>query len=213
MENKDSRVIKGLKKRYWDLQTKIYDHVIYPLVGSRNSPHYDALGVSFGLMVGLGAPLGSHMIVLGALRLLFKFNVIVAFGFTFVVNPLNAVPLYYGYYLLGSFLMGESASLSLENFRSAMNPVLESDHIWESMSAFFHLGETIVRRWLVAALTVGILSGVLGYATTYLIQRKRLHKSLVKLSLEYKKLATKSVSCNSHDDGSTLISESKPEKN
>jgi uncharacterized protein (DUF2062 family) len=149
------------------------------------------------------------MLFLGALRLLFKFNVMVAFGFTFVVNPLNAIPVYYGYYVLGSLLIGDSASLSFENFRSAMNPVIESNHFWEEMLAFFMLGERIVRRWLVAALLLGIFFGVLGYVTTYLIQRKRLQKSLIRLSQEYKKLTTRSVSSNSQNDTSIHVSESK----
>ncbi len=209
MDSKNSNIIVRLKKRYWIFQKRIYDYVIHPLVGSRNSPHYDALGVSLGLIVGFSAPLGSHMLFLGALRLLFKFNVMVAFGFTFVVNPLNAIPVYYGYYVLGSLLIGDSASLSFENFRSAMNPVIESNHFWEEMLAFFMLGERIVRRWLVAALLLGIFFGVLGYVTTYLIQRKRLQKSLIRLSQEYKKLTTRSVSSNSQNDTSIHVSESK----
>ncbi len=209
MDNKDSNISTRLNKIYWDLRNKIYDYVIHPLVGSINSPHYDALGVSLGLIVGFSAPLGSHMLFLGVLRLLFKFNIIVAFGFTFVVNPFNAIPLYYGYYVLGSFLIGDSASLSFENFRSAMNPVIESNHFWEEMLTFFLLGERIVSRWLAAALLLGVFSGVLGYVTTYLIQRKRLHKSLIKLSLEYKKLTTKSACSNSQNDMSINVSESK----
>ena len=209
MDKKNSNIIVRLKKRYWIFRKRIYDYVIHPLVGSRNSPHYDALGVSLGLIIGFSAPLGSHMLFLGALRLLFKFNVMVAFGFTFVVNPLNAIPMYYGYYVLGSFFIGDSASMSFENFRSAMSPVIESNHFWEEMLTFFLLGERIVRRWLVAALLLGIFFGVLGYVTTYLIQRKRLHKSLIKLSQEYKKLTTKSACPNSQNDTSIHVSESK----
>jgi uncharacterized protein len=209
MDKKDSHIVAGIKRGYRNLRKNIYNYVIHPLVGSINSPHYDALGVSLGLIVGLGAPLGSHMLLLGALRLLFKFNVMVAFGFTFVVNPLNAIPLYYGYYMLGSFLTGESASLSFENFTSAMSPVMESAYFWETMLTFFHLGEMIVRRWIVAAIFLGVLFGVSGYVATYLIQRNRLRKSLMKLSLEYRKLATKSGHSNLSNDTSPDTSESK----
>ena len=196
----DSDSSKIPPKLFRDIRGKVYDYVIKPLAGSRNSPHHDALGVSLGLIVGFGAPLGSHMLILGIARLIFKFNFMVAFGFTFVVNPFTVIPLYYGYYLLGSFLLGESPSLSFENFKSAMGPVMETDHFWETVLAFFHLGEMIVRRWLVAAAFVGVLTGGLGYVATYIVQKRRCFKSVVKLSEEYKKLASKSSVSNSQDD-------------
>lgn len=181
----------SLLERYRTLTKKIYDYVIQPLVTSCNTPHYDALGVSLGLIIGLGTPLGSHMLVLGLLRLVLKFNFIVAFGFTFVGNPLNVIPMYYGYYLLGSFVLGESASLSFENFQTTMNPVVESSHFWESILIFFRVGRTILIRWITAAVLLATVFGILGYVVTYAIQRKRLLRSALNLDIEYQDLVTK----------------------
>ncbi|MFA6220909.1 MAG: DUF2062 domain-containing protein [Desulfomonilaceae bacterium] len=178
----------GSRLSYKTLKIKIYEGVIQPLVYSRNTPHYDAFGVAVGLVVGLGAPLGSHMLFLGLMRLVQRFNVVVAFGFTFVVNPLNAIPMYYGYYLLGSFVMGKPAVLSFENFRMTMDPVMESEYFWGSIVTFFQLSASILARWLTSAILLAVLFGVLGYAITYLIQRKRLIKKAVKMGLEYKSL-------------------------
>ena len=186
----DPQSVRKVESRlsYKTLKIKIYEGVIQPLVHSRNTPHYDAFGVAVGLVVGLGAPLGSHMLFLGLMRLVQRFNVVVAFGFTFVVNPLNAIPMYYGYYLLGSFVMGKPAVLSFENFRMTMDPIMESEYFWESIVTFFQLSASILARWLTSAILLAVLFGVLGYAITYLIQRKRLIKRAVKMGLEYKSL-------------------------
>ena len=178
----------GSRLSYKTLKIKIYEGVIQPLVYLRNTPHYDAFGVAVGLVVGLGAPLGSHMLFLGLMRLVQRFNVVVAFGFTFVVNPLNAIPMYYGYYLLGSFVMGKPAVLSFENFRMTMDPIMKSEYFWESIVTFFQLSASILARWLTSAILLAVLFGVLGYAITYLIQRKRLIKKALKMGLEYKSL-------------------------
>ncbi|MCX5872141.1 MAG: DUF2062 domain-containing protein [Deltaproteobacteria bacterium] len=190
----------GILERYRTLTNKIYNNVIQPLVTSRNAPHYDALGVSLGLIIGFGAPLGSHMLVLGLLRLVLKFNFIVAFGFTFVGNPLNVIPMYYGYYLLGSFVLGESASLSFENFQTAINPVVESNYFWESMLTFFKVGRTTLIRWITAAVLLATVFGILGYVVTYAIQRKRLLRSALNLDVEYRDLITKLRSKDSKSD-------------
>lgn len=181
----------GSRLGYKTLKRKISEGVIEPLVYSRNTPHYDAFGVAAGLVVGFGTPLGSHMLFLGLMRLVQRFNVVVAFGFTFVVNPLNAIPVYYGYYLLGSFVMGKPAVLSFENFRMTMDPVMESEYFWESIVTFFQLSASILARWLTSAILLGVLFGVLGYAITYVLQRKRLMKRAVKMGLEYKSLVEK----------------------
>ena len=189
-----------IKSSYKALRDKIYFNIAQPLIASRNTPHYDALGVSVGLFVGLGAPLGSHMLILGLLRLVFKFNVIVAFGFTFVINPLDAIPMYYGYYLLGSLALGERVSLSFETFRKTMTPVLESQYFWESILTFFRLGEAIFLRWLTAAICLSVTFGILAYALTYFIQRKRLCRVAKNLSQEYQHLVMKLHSSDCHTD-------------
>ncbi|MGC8603172.1 MAG: DUF2062 domain-containing protein [Desulfomonilaceae bacterium] len=180
-----------IQSAYKAIKDRIYCSVIRPLVVSHNTPDYDALGVALGLGVGLGAPLGSHMLFLGLLRLIFKFNVVVAFGFTFVVNPINAVPLYYGYYLLGSYALGEPASLSFDNFRKTVAPVMNSEYFWESMSTFFRLSGAVLLRWLTAGISLAVVIGALGYTVTYSIQKKRLHRTAARLGLEYRNLVAK----------------------
>ena len=69
-----------LRKRFLD-----------PLIASANPPWFDSRGIAVGLFVGMGVPIGLHMLTLGLLRLIMRYNVVVAFAFTFVNNPITII--------------------------------------------------------------------------------------------------------------------------
>ncbi len=164
----------------------IYSNCIKPLLSSHHSPSYDATSVSIGLVVGFIIPVGGQLLFLGLLRLLFPFNYIVAAGFTFVSNPLNMIPLYYGYYRLGSFVLGRPASLNFHCFERLMHPILDKSYFWDALNAFAELGSELLIPWAVAAVILATIFGVTGYALTYTIQKKRCINAAQKLGLEYK---------------------------
>ncbi|MGC8658633.1 MAG: hypothetical protein ACP5U1_06120, partial [Desulfomonilaceae bacterium] len=83
----------------------------------------------------------------------------------------------------------EKVSLSFENFRKIMTPVMESEYFWQSLMTFFRLGEAIFLRWLTAAIFLSISLGIVAYLVTYLIQKKRLYRVARNLSDEYQNLA------------------------
>jgi len=140
---------------------------------STNPPWFDARGVAIGLAVGFGLPLGSQMLCLGLLRLAFRFNSLVAFACTWVNNPVTLLPMYYGYYCLGSFLLGKPPVMNVEAFRELMRPIMDAGHFWDSMAAFADLSLDFIARWAISAALVGIASGVIGYVLAYYVQRRR----------------------------------------
>jgi uncharacterized protein len=93
---------------------------------SSNPPWFDARGIAVGLAVGFGLPIGTQMVCLGALRLIFRFNSLLAFAFTWVNNPITLIPMYYGYYCLGSMMLGKPVIINLHAFREAMKPIVEA---------------------------------------------------------------------------------------
>jgi uncharacterized protein len=165
----------------------LYNSFIAPLVASRNPPWFDARGVAIGLVVGFLVPVGAHILSLTCLRMAVRFNFIVAIAFTWVCDPFNMVFMYYGYYCLGSFLLGLPVTLDFEAFRRAMNPVAEQTYFWEVFSAFVQLGREILLRWIIAAVTLSFISGPLGYLITYWIQTKRCAKKARAMGLQYEK--------------------------
>jgi uncharacterized protein len=170
-------------------RTKIYGHLIEPLVGSRNPPWYDARGVAIGVIVGFGTPVGAHTAAVCLLRFAFRFNFVAALAFTWVCNPFNVIFLYYGYYYVGSFLLGRSPNMNFHMFENLILPIAEKGHFWEAFSAFMQLGEDLLARWFAAAALLAVISGVIAYVITRHFQTQRCKRTAEKMGIEYAKLA------------------------
>jgi uncharacterized protein len=148
-------------------------YFIEPFRASEHPPWFDARGVAMGLLIGFGVPLGAQMVLMGLLRLAFRFNTALAFAFTWVNNPFTVVPMYYGYYCLGSRVLGKPATLDAAAFRNLLNPVLQADYFWGSVHSFLYLGRDIVVRWSLGAVLVATVCAVAGYAVSYQVQKLR----------------------------------------
>ncbi len=111
----------------------------------------------------------------------------IAFAFTFVSNPLNMVPLYYGYYCLGSVILGRSVALDYGVFEKLMNPVMDKSYFWEVFAGFMELGHEILVRWIVAAIPLALIFGTLGYLVTFKVQKDRCKRAAEKLGERYEK--------------------------
>jgi uncharacterized protein len=162
-----------------------HKNFVAPLVLSKNPPRYDARGVAAGLVVGFGVPVGGHILTLTALRAVMRFNYLVAIAFTWVCDPFNMVFVYYGYYCLGSVMLGKSVALDLCAFKKVLSPIADKTYFWEGLSAFTQLGAEILVRWFVAATTLAVVSGIVGYVVTYRIQSSRCKRAAKKMGVEY----------------------------
>jgi uncharacterized protein len=154
-----------------------------PFFSSENPPWFDALGVAVGFFVGLGIPLGVQMLSLGLLRLSFRFNSAIAFACTCVNNPFSVIPMYYGYYCLGSRILGKPATLDSAAFRAMLKPVTEADYFWESIHSFLYLGRDILMRWSVGAIAVASVVAMVGGVVCYNVQRGRQARARAKCSV------------------------------
>jgi len=158
---------------------------VEPLVRSVNPPWHDARAVSLGLIVGFLVPLGGHLVTLALLRLFLRFSYVIAAAFTVVNNPLNIIPLYYGYYCLGSYILGRPIAMDFRIFQKLMNPVMDKTYFWEAFAAFMNLGREILVRWLVAAVIVAVVFGIIGYVVTFKVQKNRCKRAAEKLGMKY----------------------------
>lgn len=163
----------------------LYDRFLGPLIFSKHPPRFDATGVCIGLVVGLATPVGAHTVAVALLRLVLRFNFVVALAFTWVCNPFNVFFLYYGYYVLGSIVLGEPISMDFEVFRNLLHPVADKAYFWEAVAEFVQLGREMLVRWTVAAVLLGTVFGVLGYVITYRIQKNRCLKAAKKMRMAY----------------------------
>jgi len=175
-------------KGLWNwLRQLIHGNFVEPLVNFRHPPWFDARGVALGLVVGFGIPVGGQIVTLGILRPFIRFNFIVAVAFTLVSNPFDMVPLYYGYYLLGSAVVGQAPAMGFERFSKLLNPIVDKDYFWEALSAFFQLSKDFLVRWSVAAALLAAVFGPIGYIVTYRVQQMRCKKMADELGVQYEK--------------------------
>lgn len=167
---------------------KAVEYFISPLLKSSHPPWYDARGVSVGLAVGFAVPVGAQVAVLGALRTVLKFNFVSAVAFSFVSNPFDMIPMYYGYYLLGSWILGKNPHIDFSLFQKLMSPIVESGYFWESLGAFLELSREILTAWFVSAVILATVSSVLGYVITHRIQMARAKRRIGKLEEQYERI-------------------------
>ncbi len=147
-----------------------------PFVQSQNPPWFDARGVFVGLFIGAGIPLGAQTICMGLLRLIMRFNLLVAFVFTWVNNPISVGPMYYGFYLIGSFLLHRPPVRDFHEFYLLITPILEAKHFLDGCRQFWTLGSDIILRWFVGSFTVAIPLGLVGYFISLRVQTSRARK-------------------------------------
>jgi uncharacterized protein (DUF2062 family) len=166
----------------------IRKYFIEPFISSNSPPWFDARGVAFGLLIGFGIPLGAQMVCLGLLRLILRFNVVIAFAFTWVNNPITLIPMYYAYYVLGSLLLGKPAVMTPADFHELMKPVLNAQYFWNSVHAFMILGGDLLVRWFLAALSIAIPAAMVGYFISYRVQQARCRSKAENLGISYRKL-------------------------
>jgi uncharacterized protein len=155
---------------------------------SENPPWFDARGTAVGLIIGLGAPIGVQLIILALARLCIRFNALFAFAMTWVNNPFSILPLYYGYYYLGSFILNRPVIMNVEDFRAILKPILTAGYFWASVQAFLLISWDILERWAVSAAIFSTICGILGYVIAYRIQKRRCERRATELGMSYKRL-------------------------
>ncbi|MFH1118007.1 MAG: DUF2062 domain-containing protein [Pseudomonadota bacterium] len=171
--------------RWWGAVRKYF---IEPFVGSTNPPWFDARGIAVGLAVGFGVPVGAQLAFMGLLRAVFRYNTVIAFAFSWVNNPLTMIPMYYGYYYLGSLMLGKPVTLTGETFKRMMAPIVHADHFLQSLHQFMDLGLDILIRWGLTSLILAVTSAVLGYVIGLRVQQAHCRKKAEQMGVAYEKL-------------------------
>ena len=157
---------------------KLKQKIIDPFLFSEHPPGHDALGAALGLLVGFGFPLGLQWVSLGLFRMIFRFNIVLALALTWVNNPFTVGPMYYGYYLMGSALVGRPSELNSAAFLELMAPLFEADSFLDSLYGLAEIGSDILLKWGVGAFITGLTFGLTGYIVTYFVQSHRQQKRL-----------------------------------
>lgn len=83
-----------------------YGRLIQPVLRVNDSPHSLALGLTMGVFVAFTPTVGIQITIVVILGTLMRANRIAAVAMTWISNPVTMIPMYYGYYVLGLFVLG-----------------------------------------------------------------------------------------------------------
>ncbi len=157
----------------WAIRGFSFSRLLERLLSSNRPAWFNARGVGFGLAIGFACPMGSQFFVVALLRLITQFNSVAALAVSMVANPLTFVPLYYGYYLAGSYVLGEQSVMNMESFTDIVTSAADAGYFYESLVAFVVYGKSILARWCIGAAITSTFFGVAGYVVTYRYLRRR----------------------------------------
>jgi uncharacterized protein (DUF2062 family) len=158
---------------FWGrLKRVIRFRLIMPALRSNHSPEYAARGIMIGVVCGMMPMIGQSWIVLVvwivARRLgRWGFSPILGMLWTWVSNPLTALPMFYGFYVTGQIMLGRWHDLSgFASFANLWNSSLHDDQgFFEQIQI---VGELLVRDWGIAMWTGflpwSVVAGYLSYA-------------------------------------------------
>ncbi len=135
--------------------------LLIPLKRSIHSPEQIARGVFVGLMWGLTPTVGIQIALVlvtwfVATKLLdWDFHVLIAIAWTWLTNPLTAVPFYYVFYVTGQALMGNWEDLAgYERFAALWHATFGGDlGFFEAMRQYVY---ALAKDWALA-MSVGCL--------------------------------------------------------
>lgn len=166
----------GINIIFKGLVNKIRTLAVDPLVKSQNPPWFDARGVSAGLLIGTAIPLGLQTASMVFFRLFVRFNVLIAFAFTWINNPLTLAPMYYTFYLIGSICLGKPPATNFQDFQVLFKPIFEAGGITEACAQILTLGGDVVLRWFVGAFASAIPLGLMSYFVSLRFLKSRQEK-------------------------------------
>jgi len=103
--------MKRIKNYLISLYRYCYLKLIIPMKKERNNPQYSAWGTAVGLFCGFTPVVGQMNIVLliwlVARFFKFHFSLPIGIAWTWISNSFTNIPLFYLYYITGSFIMGQ----------------------------------------------------------------------------------------------------------
>jgi uncharacterized protein (DUF2062 family) len=130
------------------------------LIRLRGNPHELALGMAFGIFVGMTPIIPLHMVVAVALALLFKASKITAAAGTWICNPLTIYPIYKYCYHIGSSILGLDAN---KGILSSVAKMIHAGDFLHMMAAVLGAGGKAAAAFLLGGSVLGLAFAIPSY--------------------------------------------------
>ncbi|MDX1695882.1 MAG: DUF2062 domain-containing protein [Ketobacteraceae bacterium] len=167
--------------------------VLAPLFDDPNLLHFNRRSIAAGVFCGVFAafiPLPVQMFAAIVLAVIFRGNLAVAVGFTWVSNPLTYIPIYYFCYRVGEFIMGRPVDEAGNEITIQIKPLI-ADFFAGDFSGLMSFFFTSGTQLMLGCFLVGLLSAGISYVLVGYLWRAHVHKSwrVRRLARKQKKLA------------------------
>jgi uncharacterized protein (DUF2062 family) len=137
-----------------------FRYIYLRLIRLRGHPHELALGIAFGIFMGMTPTIPFHMIIAVALALVFKASKITAVAGTLICNPITIYPVYKYCYTIGAFILGFDSNAKL------LAPVAEAVNRGEFLNVVTTIlgaGGMVVTTFILGGIVLGVIFAVPSY--------------------------------------------------
>jgi len=134
----------------------LHNKFIKPIFTIHGTPHSIALGVSMGMFVALTPTVGLQMLICVVIGSFIRANRIIAVILCWISNPITFIPMYYGYYWLGSKILGVKI-WTFSNFSERMNDIISTGKQFGYSAILKQLGSEAVLPLWVGSLIIAVV--------------------------------------------------------
>ena len=148
------------------------------IVKQKDTPHRIALGLAFGIFIGILPIMGIQMTVVTLLALPFRANLKAAVAGVWITNPITFIPMYWGYYKFG-LLFFPSRAVTWDAF---MKMIVEAGEVdWsalgESLDRILDIGmDILIPMWAGATFLAIVFSIPTYFVTKWAVFKYRARK-------------------------------------
>jgi len=163
---------RKLLKKYLPDPAHLREHKHLRVFGERladpNLWHMNRRGIANAAAIGLFCamlPIPFQMLPAALVAIVMRANLPLSIALVWLTNPLTAVPVWYGTYVLGSALLGMEPDWKMEDS--------SFEAVWDAMWANF--GQIYIPM-LVGSLIVGVVLAIAGWASAHRLWRAHIRR-------------------------------------
>jgi uncharacterized protein len=162
---------------------------VIPMQRSHHPAEFAARGTALGVALAFTPTIGLHILIASTLWAVtarserWHFSLILAIAWTWLSNPLTALPIYYALYVTGQLMLGHLNDLSgYADFITLWSNLTAGDHsLWQDVKLMAGL---LLEDWglamAVGSIPWAIITGGLGYALSLRFIRAYRHERAVR---------------------------------
>ena len=154
---------------------------VVAIIKQKDTPHRIALGLAFGIFIGILPIMGIQMTVVTLVALPFRANLKAAVAGVWISNPITFIPMYWGYYKFG-LVFFPSRDVTWEAFIEMIKEAgeLNWSALGESLDSILDIGmDILVPMWTGATILAVVFAIPTYFVTKWAVVKYRAHKSAV----------------------------------